>query len=105
VEIVWILVGAAVSFLVGFAGSYVQALLLRRDVRELQYGLADLEDRLIREVKKRASAVRWDAPPEPEGVKEELRSGFLHPAEFARRKSMRRMARGPEAGQVAEEGR
>ena len=93
-----------VGLLVGAAALYLGTSLLRREVRELQYGLADLEDRLVREVKKRAAAARWEEPPGPETVKEELQRGFLHPAEFARRKSERRMSRGTEDRQIPGEG-
>lgn len=82
--------------------------LLRRTVRELQYGLADLEDRLVREVKKRAAMARWEAgeePTDPVALKEELRTGFLSPAEFARRKSQRRMSRGTQDRTDAQEDR
>lgn len=99
-DVIWILLAAGVGLLAGTAGLYVGTALLRRSVRELQYGLADLEDRLVREVKKRAAAARWEAgeePADPAALKEEVRTGFLSPAEFARRKRERRI-RGPEAG-------
>lgn len=100
-DLVWILLAAAGGLAAGCAGLYVGTTLLRRTVRELQYGLADLEDRLVREVKKRAAAARWEQgeePADPEALKQELRTGFLSPVEFARRKSARRMSRGTEAG-------
>lgn len=100
-EVIWILLAAGAGLAAGCTGLYVGTTLLRRTVRELQYGLADLEDRLVREVKKRAALARWDAgdaPDDPETLKDELKTGFLSPAEFARRKSARRMNRGTEAG-------
>lgn len=100
-DVIWILLALVASLLSGGAGIYGASWLLRRQVRELQYGLADLEDRLVREVKKRAAAARWEAgdePPDLEAAKTELKTGFLSPAEFARRKSARRMTRGTEAG-------
>jgi len=101
VEIGWILLVLGAACLGAAAGLYAGATLLRRAVRELQYGLADLEDRLVREVKKRAAMARWEAgdePADPAALKDELKGGFLDPAEFARRKSARRMSRGTEAG-------
>ncbi len=100
-ELIWILLAASAGLAAGCAGLYVGSTLLRRTIRELQYGLADLEDRLVREVKKRAAAARWEQGEEPadlEAAKKELKTGFLSPAEFARRKSARRMNRGTEAG-------
>jgi len=101
VEVGWILLVLGAACLGAAAGLYAGATLLRRTVRELQYGLADLEDRLVREVKKRAAAARWEAgdePVDPAALKDELKTGFLSPADFARRKSARRMSRGTEAG-------
>lgn len=105
-EVGWILLVLGAASVGAAAGLYAGASLLRRAVRELQYGLADLEDRLVREVKKRAALARWDAgeePAQPSALKEELKTGFLSPGEFARRKSERRMRRGAEAGQAAGE--
>ena len=85
----WLLILApGASFLVGL---YLGSWYLRREVRELQYGLADLEDRLLREVKRRAATMRWDAEGEPAKLKDELEShlkgtGFLTPGEFVRKK-------------------
>lgn len=75
-----------------------------RALRELQYGLADLEDRLIREVKKRAAQDRWDKtgpdPAEVRALEGELAKGLLPPDEFIRRKQA--MIYGPR--QVPREG-
>ncbi len=76
------------SFLLGL---YLGSWYLRRAVRELQYGLADLEDRLIREVKRRAVATRWEVEAaDKEKLSEELKAevgkSFLKPAEFIARK-------------------
>lgn len=100
-DVIWILLALLACMLSGGAGIYGSSWLLRRQVRELQYGLADLEDRLVREVKKRAAAARWEQGEEPIGpdaLKEELKGGLLSPAEFARRKSARRVSRGTETG-------
>ncbi len=99
----WILLAPAAGLAGAAVGLYASTGLLRRAVRELQYSLADLEDRLTREVKKRAAAARWEEPPDQEIVREELRTGFLHPAEFARRKSARRMSHGTQAGTPGQE--
>jgi len=99
----WILLAPAAGLAGAAVGLYASTGLLRRAVRELQYGLADLEDRLTREVKKRAAAARWEADVEPETAKDELRSGFLHPGDFARQKSARRMNRGTQARAPAQE--
>jgi len=101
VEWWWILLGPVAALLGAAVGLWASTGLLRRGLREVQYGLADLEDRLTREVKKRAALARWDAgeaPADPETLKDELKTGFLSPTEFARRKSARRMSRGTEAG-------
>ncbi len=100
-EIGWILIVLGAAMVGAGAGVYATTTLQRRAVRELQYGLADLEDRLVREVKKRAAAARWEQGEEPadlEAAKQELKTGFLSPVEFARRKSARRMNRGAETG-------
>lgn len=105
-DVIWILLAGAAGLMGAAAGLYAGSWFLRRTVRELQYGLADLEDRLVREVKKRAAAARWEGEPDPAELKEELKAaagGFLSPAEFARRKSARRL-RGTEARQDLGEG-
>lgn len=100
---VWILLVPAAALLGVSVGLYAGTALLRRTVRELTYALAELEDRFIRHVKRGAALERWDAGPDQETAKEEVKAGFLHPAEFARRKSERRMRRGAETGQGTQE--
>ena len=69
----------------------------RSAVRELQYGLAVAEDRLLREVKRRVAQDRWDkGQPEPaelRALEGELTKGLLPPDEFIRRKQ--RLIYGP----------
>lgn len=88
----FLLVGlSGASFLIGL---YLGSWYLRRAVRELQYGLAALEDRLVREVKRRAVRDRWDREGdqdlEPAAAVEEMKRtlppGFLSPVDFVKKK-------------------
>lgn len=101
---VWMIVALFAGLLGAAGGVYLSTFVLRRAVREVQYGLADLEDRLVREVKKRAAAARWEEPPAEETITEGVKAGFLSPAAFARRKSERRLSRGSQAGPFTQEG-
>jgi len=102
----WTLLAVFCSLATISLGLYTGTALLRRRLREVEYGLADLEDRLIREVKKRAALARWETEPEPAALKEELKANvasLLSPAEFVRRKWQGR-GRGPEDRKVSGEG-
>lgn len=89
----FLLVGlSGLGFLIGL---YLGSWYLRRAVRELQYGLAALEDRLIREVKRRAVRDRWDREENQDvmdpaaavaEMKARLGPGFLSPVEFVKKK-------------------
>jgi len=91
-EWVWILLVPLAGLMGVSVGLYAGTSLLRRSVRELQYGLADLEDRLVREVKKRAAAARWEAEgDDTDKLKAELEThaktgAFLSPADFVKKK-------------------
>lgn len=93
--LLWLAPGG--SFLLGL---YLGSWYLRRNVRELTYAVADLEDRLIREVKKRAASSRWEGEAD---LTKELTNSYqaqapdpkLDRQEFIRRKWGGRMKGGP----------
>lgn len=96
------------SFCTGVGGLYLGTRHLRRELSELRYAVADLESRLITEVKRRAAAARWEAEPSAVELTQELEGsikgrGFLSPTEFLARKRARRGSRGVQAGTVPEE--
>lgn len=89
----------------GVGGLYIGTRHLRRELSELRYAVADLEGRLLTEVKRRAAAARWDVEPSTGELKDELESkvkGFMTPLQFAARKRARR-AGGTQDRQDAQE--
>lgn len=72
----WMIVGSVLFFLAAFLTAYLGAVAaqmsLRRLVTSLEYAVADLESRVLREVKLRASAAGVKAKKQDEELLEQL---------------------------------
>lgn len=72
----WVVIAALLVFvgcaIAGFAGALAAQVGLRRSVTSLEYAVADLETRVVREVKLRASAAGVKAKKQDEELLEQI---------------------------------